>query len=329
MIDQILKDHSDYLEIDIFYNGALSAATSVTILEMKDPSGDVIGTNLATVAGDTVGRYRYLVPAGYVDENGVYTAIWQFTVDSTVFNHTQYFEVVSALTSGYISPIEVRNSSTYSKITSTTPDDATLQKYIDKSTQIIDTYLGGSLLYSQYVDKVRCVLDKPNNGYMIPLKHRPILSLTSLSLETYPSHTYVVDTDLIRIREDAGYLDYYGSYSEDLTTSYPLQACARGYSETGIIPVATVVYTAGYTSIPEDVKLAAVMIVESLFKETGGDDRFMTRMTIGDYTEQYSVRSSSEQSRSSLGDGGWIAAQKILNKYKQPSQSAGFVGILG
>ena len=326
MLDQILKNHSDFLEIDVFYNGALSAATSVTILEIKDPNGDVIGTSLATVAGDTVGRYRYSVPAGYVDEAGVYTALWQFTIEGTVFNHTQYFEVVTTLTSGYVSPIEVRNATTYSGITATSPTDATLQKYIDKSTQVINTYLGGSLLYSQYVDKVRCVLDKPNNGYMIPLKHRPIISLTSLTLETLPGYTYVADTTLVRIREDAGYLDYY-RYSDDF--AYTLRACKGGAYDTPIIPIATAVYTAGYVSIPEDLKMAAIMIIEGLYKETSGDDRMVSRITIGDYTEQYSLRNTTERAKSTLGDGGLVSAYKILNKYKQPAESPGFVGILG
>jgi len=321
MLDQILVSQSDKISIDIYYNGALSEATNVTVRELRDPNGIIIANNLVTTEGSTTGRYECAISSSYTVTLGVCTAIWRFTIDSTVFEHTQQFEVVSALRAGYVLPIEVQNVSTYSEITDLTDEE--LQKYIDKCTQVIDSYVGGSLLYSQYIDKVRCVLDKPNSGLLIPLKHRPIISVTSVSLMTRPTSTVTLDVDYLRIRERLGHIEYFYSIET------PYSICSTDFSGSSIIPVATVSYTAGYATIPDDLKNAAVLIVEGLVKEANGDDTFMNRMTIGDVTEGYSQRSATERARASIGEASWITVKKILSKYRQPGESPGLAGIVG
>ena len=321
MVDQILLSQTDSIEIDIYFNGALSAATAVTVRSLSDPDGTVIATDLATVAGSTTGRYECTISSAYTDSLGVYTAIWRFTIDGSVFEHTQQFEVVSAIREGYVAPIEVKNGATYSDIADMT--DAEIQKYIDKCTQVIDSYVGGSLLYSHYSEKVRCVLDKPNSGLLIPLKHRPIVSVTSVSLMTKPTATVTIDTDYLRIREEVGHLEYF------YTLDYPYALCPADFSSSSIIPVATVSYTAGYVTVPDNLKYAAILIVEGLVKEANGDDSFMSRITIGDVTEGYSLKNTAERSKSVVGDAGWITVRKILNKYRQAGEAPGIAGILG
>jgi hypothetical protein len=236
MTDQILKDTADKIEIDIYYNNVLTTPTSVIIREIRDPNGVVILTNVNPIAGSTVGRYYYTVPAVNTADLGVYTAIWKFVIDGTTYEHTQYFEVVSSLRTGYVTPYEVRQKSLYEKITDTLPTDTVLQKYIDRVTDMIDTFLGSSIDYAIYTEKRRCVLDKVHNGIHVQLSHRPIISLTSVQLDQGPSNTIDLDVDYIRINNEAGYLEYFSDISVPT-----LRICTFDPSASQIIPVATVV----------------------------------------------------------------------------------------
>src|SRR3972149_10553304 len=130
MTDQILKDTTDKIEVDIYYNNVLTNPSSITIREIRDPNGVVILTNQTVVAGSTTGRYEYELDSAYTDDLGVYTAIWRFVINNTTFEHTQYFEVVDSVREGYVTPNDVRQLTTYDEITATSPVDATLQKYI-------------------------------------------------------------------------------------------------------------------------------------------------------------------------------------------------------
>src|SRR5690606_38174949 len=116
----------------------------------------------------------------------------------------QYFEDVQTLREGYIVPNDVRQLSTYDQITSSEPSNEVLQKYINKATQIIDTYLGGSVNYAIYTEKVRCVLDKVHNGVHIQLRHRPIIDVTSVQLTQSPQSTIDLNVDYVRVNENAG-----------------------------------------------------------------------------------------------------------------------------
>jgi hypothetical protein len=149
------------------------------------------------------------------------------------------------------------------------------------------------------------------------------VSVTSVQVEGKPGTTVSLDTNYIRVREESGYLDYYYQIGS------PYGLCTIDFSGSTVIPVATVSYTAGYATIPEDLKMAAVLIAENLYKETEGDDQLLSRITIGDYTEGYSTRTAPERARGQVGASDWITIKKILDKYKQRGQSAGFAGILG
>jgi hypothetical protein len=324
MIDQILKDTSDKIEVDIYYNNVLTPPDSISIREIRDPNGNIILTNQSVTAGSTTGRYEYTMGAAYTSTLGVYTAIWRFVINSATYEHTQYFEVVSSLRQGYITPYEVRQKTVYEGITDDSPTDAVLQKYIDRSTAIMDNFFGGSINYAIYTEKRRCVLDKVHNGVHIQLKYRPIVSLTSVQLMQGPTNTLDLDTDYIRINEEAGYLEYFNDISVPT-----LRICTFDPSRTQIIPVATVVYTAGYVTVPDNVKEAAAMLVEFLYKQTKGDDKQLVRFTIDEVTEQYRTSKTEESAMAELGVGSVQPILKLLRPYRLPYKTLPFVGPLG
>ena len=324
MLDQILVDTSDKIEVDIYYNNVLTAPTSIIIREIRDPNGNVILTNQAVTAGSTTGRYEYTMAAANTSNVGVYTAIWRFVISNATYEHTQQFEVVSSLREGYVVPKEVRDKTLYSEITDDSPVDAVLQKYIDRSTDIMDAYFGDSINYAQYSEEIRCVLDKVHNGVHIQLRHRPLVSLTSVQLMQGPTNTLDLDVTYIRKNLPSAYLEYFADIAVPT-----LRICIFDPSLTQIIPVATVVYTAGYVTVPDRVKQAAVMLVEELYKQTNGDDRQLVKFTIQDLSETYKESKFQEQSMAELGIKGASSIVKLLRPYVQPFKRFGFVGPLG
>ena len=307
LLDQILVDTSDRIEIDVYYNNVLTNPTSINIREIRDPNGVVILTEQAVIAGSTTGRYSYTMATAYTGTTGVYTAIWHFVIGTGTYEHTQSFEVVSSLRQGYITPYEVRQKTIYSAITASNPTDAVLQKYIDRSTDIMDAYFGDSINYAQYTDKIRCVLDKVHNGVHIQLRHRPLISLTSVQLMQGPTNTIDLDVDYIRKNEESAYLEYF----QDISVP-TLRICIFDPTATQIIPVATCVYTAGYVTVPDRVKQAATMIVEQLYKQTNGDDKQLSRFRIGDVSETYKNDEYQQGAMSELGIKGSQTIIKLL-----------------
>lgn len=321
MLTQLTQNQAGSISIDVYHNGTLSAATDVTVLTILTPSGNVLGTNYTTTEGLTTGNYVCSLLAGETTNLGVHTAVWSYVVGGTTYTHTQYFKVVVTAVEGYVTPSEVRAIATYSEITNTTPSDDLLQRYIDKATGIIDAYLGSSLEFAQYNEKIRCVVDKANSGLFIPLKHRPISSITSVSVQTTPTSTINLTTSYFRINETAGYIEYFSS----LGTPYSI--CISDYTASSIIPVANVSYTAGYTEIPDDIKNATVYLVEELYREDNGDGKEISSITIDKYRESYFKGTDSD--KSVIGDSKWGTIRKILNKYKQQTVSPGLAGMLG
>ena len=324
MLDQILINTSDRIEIDVYYNNVLTAPTSINIREIRNPNGVVILTSQAVIAGSTTGRYYFTVPSVDTGTLGVYTAIWHFVIGAATYEHTQYFEVVSSLRQGYITPYEVRQKTIYSAITDSSPTDAVLQKYIDRSTDIMDAYFGDSINYAQYTEKIRCVLDKVHSGVHVQLRHRPLISLTSVQLMQGPTNTLDLDVDYIRKNEKSAYLEYF----QDISVP-TLRICIFDPTATQIVPVATCVYTAGYVTVPDRVKQAATMIVEQLYKQTNGDDKQLSRFRIGDVSETYKNDEYQQNAMAELGIKGSQTIIKLLRPYCQPFRRFGFAGVLG
>ena len=325
MLDQILQNTSDKIEVDILYNNVLTNPSSISIREIRDPNGNVILTSQSVTQGSTTGRYYYTMNSAYTSVLGVYTAIWHFVIGTATYEHTQNFEVVSSLRQGYITPYEVRQKTTDTdSITDTVPTDAILQRYIDKATAIMDAYFGDTINYAQYSESIRCVLDKVHNGVHIQLRHRPLVSLTSVQLMQGPTNTMDLDVDYIRKNYNSSYLEYFSDIAVPT-----LRVCVFDPSLTQIIPVATVVYTAGYVTVPDNVKMAAVMLVEELYKQTKGEDIQLSRFKIKDISETYKDSVFIESAKKELGIKGAGTIIKLLRPYTQPFRRGGFVGPLG
>ena len=319
MLDQILQNQSDKIEVDIYYNGSLVNPTSIKIKQLINPNGTVLGTELVVTQGSTTGRYYYTVPASYTTILGVYVADWEFIINGITYKHSQQFEVVSSIRSGYIVPQELRDGSLLDLNVTDYPN-ATLQKYIDKSTSMIDAYLGDSINYSNYIENIRCVIDKVHNGLHIQLKHKPIISLTSVVITTTPSNTINLDVDEIRINNNAGYLEY---LYDATIPNYTI--CITDWASSDIIPVATVNYTAGYSTVPDQVKKAAITLCEQLIREFKDNDKSLSGFTIGKYTERY----TDSKGKKGRGEIGSDEVLQLLKKYRQPNQNIGLCGPLG
>lgn len=323
MLDQLLLNKSDKIEIQVSYNGVATNPTSIIIKSITNPNGSTLGTDLTVTAGSSTGRYYYTVPLAYTNVLGIYTAIWEFVIGTTTYQHTQEFEVVNTVREGYIVPEQVRDKSTITTLQTAT--DAVIQRYIDKSTAIMNAYLGDDINYAIYTEKIRCVLDKPHNGVHIQLKHKPIVSLTSVTLTGQPGNVVTLNVSNIRINENAGYLEYF----YDLSWPSTLSVCVFDPTATNIIPVATVVFTAGFVCIPSEVEMAQIMLVEALYKRINGDDKQLIAFTLGDQKEQYKSSDSVEAAIAEFGLDEASGALRLLRGYRQPMRSAGFFGPLG
>jgi hypothetical protein len=326
MLDQILQNKSDKIEIDIRYNGVLTDPTSVVIKTITDPSGVVRVTDATGIKGSTTGRYYYTVASSLADTLGIYVAVWEFVINGITYQHRQEFEVVTTIRSGYIVPEQVRDMTTIEElIDSSVTTDETLQKYIDKTTHLIDAYLGGSINYSVYTETVRCVQDKVNGGLHIQLYRRPIVSVTSITVTTLPGCEVDLDTSLVRINNEAGYLEYF----YNVTYSTTPRVGTTNFSNTRVVPTATVVYTAGYSSVPEQVQMAAVMMVEALYKRMNGLDEKLSGFTLDELTERYKTSENFEKTVHEVGLDEAVGALRLLRGYRQPMRSAGVFGPLG
>jgi hypothetical protein len=252
------------------------------------------------------------------DELGIYTAIWQFVISGTTYEHTQYYEVATTIREGYLVPQELRDNSTLDLSGYT---DTQLQKYITKATTIIDNHLGDTLNYQQYSETIRCVTDKKTGGLHIQLRHRPIVDVTSLSVMTNPlGGSITLDPDDCRINSKAGYLEWFGT-----TSISTLKLITVDFTSSPIVPEAAVVYTAGYTYVPKPVQQAAITLIEQLINETQGDDKELAGFTISDYTERF-VASPGKKGRGQVGAD---PVFELLRGYRQPMRGTGFLGPLG
>jgi hypothetical protein len=316
-MDQILLDQQDSIEIEIYFNGVLTSPSSIKIKTIQDPDGDIRVTDDTTITQVSTGRYKYTIASSVSDELGIYTALWEFVISGTTYIHEQKYEVTSLIREGYVIPQELRDDSTLN-INGYT--DAQLQKYINKATGIIDTYLGDTVNYQQYNETIRCVVDKRTGGLHIQLRHKPIVSVTSISIVTNPiAAPITIDPADCRINEKAGYIEFFGTTA---TVTYRL--IFADFTTSQIVPEASVVYTAGYIAVPNRVRQATVTLIEQLLNITSGNDKALSGFTLGDYTERFT-----ESSVKGIGTVGKDPVFELLRGYRQPMRGTGFFGPLG
>ena len=149
-------------------------------------------------------------------------------------------------------------------------DDARLSGYINRATDMIETYCGHRFLRATYTDEVY----SGNNGYRLPLRNWPVVSISSISNRTgdfnNPSWTTVDSGNYTLVTE--------GGKDRGLVYS------AIGWpSSSGNFKIT---YIAGYATtadIPGDIKEACIELVSFLYaraKATPG----MKSETLGRYS---------------------------------------------
>jgi len=312
MLDQILQNSSDSIDIEIYKDGSLTDADGNVTVTISDANGAILYTNEIATKSST-GKYQFTLAADKTAVLGTYSAVWSFTLALTAMQHTQPFQVVSAISLGYLLPNEYRAKTTLSVSEKT---DEQLNAYINRATYLIEAYLGGSVRTKTYEERQKCVIDYPNQGVHIQLDHAPILSVTSVTLEYSPNYIISLTTTTVKISSEAGYLEYFG-----ITPESSLIAGVRDISTTNIRPIATVVYTAGYNEIPERVVLATVRLVDQLINQETKENQTVKSVSIGDYSESYDNMSGPF----SLGKIGKDEVVELLKDYKHPIMRNRFI----
>ncbi len=305
MIDQILQNSADSIDIEIYKDGVLTDADGDVLVTISNPNGAVIYSSQEAIKTAT-GKYQFSVEAANTSVLGTYTAVWSFTLSETAMQHTQSFEVVSAVSSGYLLPNEYRNK-TALDISSLT--DAQVNNYIDRATHLIEAYLGGSVRMTTYEEKQNCVIDYPNNGVHIQLDHAPIDTVTSVSLMFNPTYSATLVVSNIRTNKLAGYLEYFG-----LNLTSALVAGLQDIPTSTIKPVATVVYNAGYNEIPTKVELATIRLVDQLINLEKKQFKDIKSIRVGEYWEDYQIAGG----QWSLGKIGADEVIELLKEYRHP-----------
>lgn len=311
MLDQILQNSSDSIDIEIFKDGVLTDADGDVTVTIADVNGAVLYTNQLATKSST-GKYQFTLEADKTTALGTYSAVWSFTLALSAMQHTQLFQVVSAVTSGYLLTSEYR---TKTSLDVSAKSDEQLTAYIDRATFLIEAYLGGSVRTKTYQETQRCVIDFPNNGVHIQLDHSPILSVDSVSLEYGPGHVIELTTSTVRVNKDAGYLEYFG-----IAPVNSISVGVRDITDTNIKPFATVVYTAGYNEIPERVVLATIRLVDQLINQETNQVQTVKSVKIGEYSESYE-----SSAPFALGKIGKDEVAELLKDYKHPIMRNRFI----
>jgi len=305
MIDQILQNSADTIDIEIYKDGVLTDADGDVTITISNPNSTVI-YSVQTAVKTATGKYQFEVEVANTSVLGTYTAVWSFTLTQTAMQHTQQFQVVSAVSSGYLLTSEYRTK-TALDVSSLT--DAQLNTYIDRATHLIESYIGGSIRMTTYEEKQNCVVDYPNSGLHIQLDHAPVDVLTSLVIEFNPSYTTTLLVANVRVNKVAGFLEYFG-----LNLTNALVAGVQDVSVSTVKPVATVVYSAGYNEIPTKVELATIRLVDQLINGEKRQFKDIKSIRIGEYWEDYEKSSG----QWNLGKIGTDEVVELLKDYKHP-----------
>ena len=305
MIDQILQNDSDSIDIEIYKDGILNDADGDVLVTISDSNGVVLyNRQLATKTA--TGKYQFTLSSNNTAVLGTYSSIWLFTMSNSVMQHTQQFQVVSAVTNSYLLPSEYRVKTS---LDVSEKSDTQLTNYIERATFLIESYLGGSVRMTTYEEKKNCIIDYPNFGVHIQLDHAPIDSLTSLSLQYNPGYSTVLDVDNVRVNEKGGYLEYFG-----LNLTNAMVASVQDVSLETIKPKATIIYTAGYNEMPRQVELATSRLVDQLINIESKQFQQVKSVSIGKYSESY----DNLKGQFSLGNIGADEVIELLKEYKHP-----------
>jgi len=161
-------------------------------------------------------------------------------------------------------------------------NDARINVIIDNVSQLVKSYCGTTIIDYASSAKTEYFTVKDNYVDTIIMEESPIIAVTSVAERESQADTYVT---LIKENSDSsGKYEYVVNEDSDSitrTSSTSTKNWAKGPKSV------KVVYTAGYTSTPEDLKLAVFDLIKYYLK-----DERKERMSIAGATVENQVSSS-------------------------------------
>jgi len=161
-------------------------------------------------------------------------------------------------------------------------NDARINAIIDNVSQLVKNYCASSIIDYASTPKTEFFTIKDDLVDTIILEESPLISVTSIQERTSQSDAYV--TLITENSDSSGKYEYIVNTDSDSVTR--TSATGIKYWPKGHKSV-KVVYTAGYTSTPEDLKLAIFDLVKYYLK-----DERRERMTISGATVENPLSSS-------------------------------------
>ena len=161
-------------------------------------------------------------------------------------------------------------------------NDARINVIIDQVSQLVKTYCGSSIIDYASTNKVEYFNIKDNYTNSIILGESPLIEVVSVEERQDQAGAYV--TLITENSDSSGKYEYVVDTDSDSivrTTSSTEKAFAKG------MKAVKVTYKAGYTSTPEDLKLAVFDLIKYYLK-----DERKERMTIAGATVENQVSSS-------------------------------------
>ena len=149
-------------------------------------------------------------------------------------------------------------------------DDTLIGTIVDGVNQGLENYFGTTFAQTTYTDEE---YDMPKDSRVLVLKNKPVISFTRLQYKDNPA-----DFD------DTSWTSYdTGEYVVDLapglvTKNSDFIKGKRMYRAT---------YSAGYATVPDDLKLAATLIASSLYKNRNVSN--VSSETLGQYSRTFAL----------------------------------------
>jgi len=273
----------------------VTGATNVSAVIKRDGKSDVAGV----VVGDVVA-----IPYEIVAYDGPFVVRWQFTVGASSYSRDDHHEVVTP----YVTPEEIRE-------TLEVPEDiseATIIRTERRIRGLIDNYTGQSF---GYYEGARKVVGSGDNQLTLPNR---LISVTNVS-----GPGVLLDYDDVNNGEfyspngDGWYLGMRqelpdGDYVFTNVIRDPDSMWHRGGFRDNITYTITGLW--GYTSVPEEVKEAAlIMIEEALCPQSLYRDRYLKAISGDGWRYEFT-------SGAYAGTGS-VAADQLLAPYRRTSMT--------
>ncbi len=177
----------------------------------------------------------------------------------------------------FITKIEVE---TYARIT-TGSENTLLDLLISKASEIINSFCGRKLESTEYEE-----LYQGNGGYELMLDHFPLISVTALSLnidKENKTYSDVQDAVNLLLKKKVGIIELYNNV-------FSLNKLWNIYIK----------YTAGYTTIPEDIKLICLdMVAKKYFDSKQNRFGMESRQVMGQ-SITYNFKDISDENKNIL-----------------------------